>query len=51
MNEVDNLRLKARLGKLTENDRDLYFDYIQKQMQVRDKGLDFLLDWEQSVGK
>lgn len=51
MNEVDDLRLKARLGKLTENDRDLYFDYIQKQMQVRDKELDLLLDWEQSVGK
>ena len=51
MNEIDNFRLKAKMNSLTDSERDAYIKMIEKNIEVRDKNLGFLMSWRKSVGK
>ena len=51
MNEIDNFRLNAKMNILTDSERDTYIKMIEKNIDVRDKNLGFLMSWRKSVGR
>lgn len=51
MNEIDNFRLKVKMNSLTDSERDTYIKMIEKNIDVRDKNLGFLMSWRKSVGR
>ncbi len=51
MNEIDNFRLNAKMNILTNSERDTYTKMIEKNIDVRDKNLGFLMSWRKSVGR
>ena len=51
MNEIENFRSKAKMNILTDLERNDYMKMIEKNIDVRDKHLGFLIDCRKSVGQ